>query len=728
MRRTPLGGLFLSACLGVSVAEPGLILPFFWAIAFVFGSVAALFRQLTVLTLITVFFFFGFWQSFRRTTDPGYQLGGSPRLINQLHQFLLEADTDSRPFRWGNRLRQRFFARITAMDGHTIRFRVEAELPSKSIYYGDQLGVRGRLALAERALNPGEFDNRTYLQHLGVYLTLTCTSPSEVAIVNHGWGNPIQAIALRCRKAIEAIPTHSLENDRPIKALIDGITFGDRSEFDPDLLDLLQDTGTLHLFVVDGLKVTLLAGVSWIVARLLCLPRRWTAALVLPFLVLYCAATGLSSAGLRATLMALFVLLGVSLDRPVVQLNALAGSGLILLIWNPEELFQLGFQLSFTIVALIVILAHPLTSCLAFPFRFDPWIPAQLISPARRAYHRVAARSAELFAVCLICWAASLPFSLFYFHRISLNNVIANFLAVPIGTWILFTALASILIYPISSWASICLNNSNWLLGHLFLAVVNGVAAIPGQTMNVSLAPWSSNVKVVLLASGRSETVYFHAGAVNGLLNPGSPSKYRRITEPFLRSQGVNELHFLSWSKPDGDHSGSATEVLRHFPIRMDVSTCQRSDHHLLTRPSAGEQNLTASESIRINRQNISATFMLARADSWPPIFGCEIGPFQFLFLGGNHQQDARQPSQTVDVIFASSPRQISSAELVRRFHPRAILYGQGKSGDEEALAGRITPIWFLAEKGAVTLTLCKQSLELCSYLGDRLTLPSRSR
>jgi ComEC/Rec2-related protein len=686
MRRIPLGGLFLSACLGIGAAEPGAIPPVAWEIAFGLGAGAVLFWDRTILTLVAVLSFFGFWQSFRRTTDLGYQLQATPSLISQPRQFTLEADSDSKPFRWGNRIRQRLFAKISAVDGRPIKFRVEAELPGASIYYGDQFQVRGHLALPERALNPGEFDERAYLQQQGVYLMLTCTRPSEVNLLSHGWGNPIQAIALRCRKAVEPIPTRSLENDRPIKALIDGITFGDRAEFDPDLLAVLQDTGTLHLFVVDGLKVTLLASISWILARFLCLPRRWVAALVVPFLILYCAATGLSSAGLRATLMALFVLLGVSLERPVVQLNALSGSGIMLLIWNPEELFQLGFQLSFTIVALIVITAHPLSSWLAYPFRFDPWIPAQLISPAHRAYHRIITRSAELFAVCFICWAASLPFSIFYFHRISLTNVIANFLAVPIGTWILFTALGSILLCPISSWASVCLNNSNWLLGHLFLVLVNGVAAIPGQAMNVSLGTWSSNAKVVVLASGRSETVYFHTGSMNGLLNPGSPSKYRRITEPFLRSQGVNELHFLSWSKPDADHGGSVAEVVKHFQIKM------------------------------------------ARTALGPSIFGCELGRFQFLFLGGNHQQNARQPSRMVDVVLAPSPRQISSAELVRRFHPGAILYAQGKSGGKEAISDPVTPIWFLAEKGAVTLSLHEQSLELRSYLGDRLTLPSRSR
>src|ERR1700758_5198917 len=239
--------------------------------------------------------------------------------------------------------------------------------------------------------------------------------------------------------------------------------------------------------------------------------------------------------------MALFVLVGISLERPVLQLNAMSGAGFILLLCNPEELFQLGFQLSFTIVAFIVIGARPLTSWLAHPFGPDPWIPRQLISPLRRLSQRLIHRSAEL-------------------------------LAVSVGTWILFTALISILVSPIAGWASIYLNNTNWLLAHVFLVIVNASAAFPGQAMNVGGLPWSTETKIVVLASGRSETIYFCRGSNTGLVNPGSASKYRRITEPFLRSEGVNGLSFLSWTRSDQDHAGAAPVVAKHFKVDQTPS------------------------------------------------------------------------------------------------------------------------------------------------------------
>jgi ComEC/Rec2-related protein len=726
VRRTPLGGLFLAAGIGVEIGE---ILPaplLYWAIGFGLLAIAVVAWQRTAIALFATLLFFGFWDSFRKTSDQGYQLRTKPEFISRIHHIDFEAGADSKPFHWGNQIKQRLIANVTAIDGYRWSFQVQAELSGPPIHYGDSCQVTGRLAIPQCALNPGEFDERTYLEHQGIYLVLASVSSHDVTIMRRGWGNPILAIALHCRKAVEDIPIRSLENDRPIKALIEGMTFGDRSEFDPDLLELLQDTGTLHLFVIDGLKVTLLAGISWIAARFFCLPRRWIAGVVVPLLVLYCAATGLSAAGLRATLMALFVLIGVSLERPVLQLNAMSGAGLILLLYNPQELFQLGFQLSFTIVAFIVIAARPLTSWLVHPFRPDPWIPGQFISPTRRFWQRLIHRCAELLTVCTICWAASLPFSVLYFHRISFTNVLANFLAVPVGTWILFTALLSILISPIASWASIYLNNTNWLLAHLFLVIVNGSTSCPGQAMNVGSFPWSTEAKIVVLAAGRSETLYFCRGSTKGLINPGSASKYRRITEPFLRTEGVNGLSFLKWTKSDPDHAGSVVELEKHFKVAPGLSQNEPSSKSLTSeliggRTPSGKEKISLND--RIVWEGLKSNTLIQ------PVLDCELGSFQILLLNISRQQIERLPSQIVDVVVVPSPRQCSYLELVRRFHPQVILYLQGKAtGLQPSAQPPIIPTWFVGDKGAVTLALSHDRLELSSYLGYRMTLRSRSR
>jgi hypothetical protein len=100
----------------------------------------------------------------------------------------------------------------------------------------------------------------------------------------------------------------------------------------------------------------------------------------------------------------------------------------------------------------------------------------------------------------------------------------------------------------------------------------------------------------------------------------------------------------------------------------------------------------------------------------------------EVLLLNINHQQIGALPSRTVDVVVVPSQRQCSCPELVRKFHPQAILYLQGKPTGNQSPGEPAVPIWFSGDKGAVTMALSNKDLELSGYLGARLTLRSRSR
>jgi hypothetical protein len=110
------------------------------------------------------------------------------------------------------------------------------------------------------------------------------------------------------------------------------------------------------------------------------------------------------------------------------------------------------------------------------------------------------------------------------------------------------------------------------------------------------------------------------------------------------------------------------------------------------------------------------------------PVLDCELGSFVVLLLNINRQQIAALPSQLVDVVVVPSQRQCSCPELIRKFHPQAILYLQGKPAGNQSPGESPVPIWFLGDKGAVTIALSNNDLKLSGYLGDRLTLRSRSR
>src|SRR5260221_12617293 len=137
MRRTPLGGLFIAACLGVEIAEifPGLLL--YWSIGFGLFALEVVAWKRTALALSATLLFFGFWGSFRKTSDQGYQLRIKPEFTSRIHQIAFEADADSKPFHWGNQIKQRLIARVQAVDGYGSTFRCLSELSGRTLPFVD---------------------------------------------------------------------------------------------------------------------------------------------------------------------------------------------------------------------------------------------------------------------------------------------------------------------------------------------------------------------------------------------------------------------------------------------------------------------------------------------------------------------------------------------------------------------------------------------------------------
>jgi ComEC/Rec2-related protein len=719
--RLPLAGLFFAACAGIVCSDRWIDQWVVLARLFLGVGLAGLVLRRTVVTLVATAFFFGFWHTFLMAHNQGFQLAQVSEIGSHIHRCALSARSDSTPFHWSTQTKQRLVAEITEIDGFPARVRVSAELNGNPVQYGDTVIVSGRLAVTETPLNPGEFDYHEFLKRQGIYLLFRAIPGDRSEPLSHNGANALVGFARRIRHQIENIPVASLESDPAIQGLIRGIMFGDRSAIPPDIVEELQDSGTLHLFVIDGLKMTLLAGLCWAVTRTARIGRRWTFIFVVP-LFLYCAGTGLSVAGLRATIMSGMLLFGISMERPALAKNILSGAGLILLLLDPQQLFQLGFQLSFVTVAALTLGTQPLASLFFLPFRPDPWIPHRLLQPIQRGFCRIVKHGCELFAVCSICWAATLPFAWLIFHRISWCNVAANFTTVPIGATILTLGIASICAFPICRWASLCLNNTSWLLCHLFLGTVHVFTALPFQSVNIGQVEIHREPKMIILATGRSDTIYLRSGNSDCLINPGSNAKYRRITQPFLRYQGVNQLLLLKSTRHDSDHEGCLLELRRHFAcVPLEDRIAERME---LINPGS---HAYPGSIIDLQRTGLRTEPQ-----------GRPVGPGRFILvrMGGyrillmaEHTGRAAASAGTrrfsADLLYVSNPRWVSIADLRREFDPQVIVFAQGRSnriGEDIGI-----PIVFLNEQGAVTLKLSGDVLKLETFRGSQFAFRRRN-
>ncbi|MBD5226421.1 MAG: ComEC/Rec2 family competence protein [Bacteroidales bacterium] len=143
----------------------------------------------------------------------------------------------------------------------------------------------------------------------------------------------------------------------PAAAFLAAVLVGDSSYLSDETRAVFSRTGTAHMLALSGMHVAVIAFlVSLIFFPLRVLGhRKWAMLLTIPMLWFYAALTGMSPSVVRAVIMASVVLTGRIVHRSSSPLNSLCLAALLILLFDPWQLFSAGFQLSFSAVASILM-------------------------------------------------------------------------------------------------------------------------------------------------------------------------------------------------------------------------------------------------------------------------------------------------------------------------------------------------------------------------------------
>src|SRR5205823_7717440 len=125
------------------------------------------------------------------------------------------------------------------------------------------------------------------------------------------------------------------------------LTFGWKTALTEEVSEPFIRAATYHIFAVDGLRIAIISGIFLSLFRAMRLSRALSGLLVIPLLWLYAYMTGFPASAIRATVMATVLIGGWALRRPSEVVNSLFTAAMIILLWEPSQLFQAGFQLSF---------------------------------------------------------------------------------------------------------------------------------------------------------------------------------------------------------------------------------------------------------------------------------------------------------------------------------------------------------------------------------------------
>lgn len=324
------------------------------------------------------------------------------------------AEPDVRPERVQLNIRPHW---IKVSGGSTItqtRGLILVRVLTTTLRYGDVVEVGGILGAPPRLAT---FDYRLYLARRDVLAWIA--RPASVRPVGEWDGNPLLAALLEVR---DRVRKSICDVCLPASTVLTGILIGDESFIPPELVEDFRRTGTSHIVAISGFNVSIvIALVVALLSRVL--NRRQVALVALPAVAVYVVFVGASASVVRAGVMAGIALVGMALYRQGFTLNTLCAAATLILAFEPQMLFDVGFQLSFAATLGLVLFADRLSR----PSRLF-W--EQHIHPPR--VRQAVNFLADGGLVTLAAQATTLPLLMAYFGQIPLTSILVNVLILPL--------------------------------------------------------------------------------------------------------------------------------------------------------------------------------------------------------------------------------------------------------------------------------------------------------
>lgn len=475
--------------------------------------------------------------------------------------------------------------------------------------------------------NAGLSDEQRSLERRGVALVASAKSAALVTIMGRGSAPAEAAAAVRAhvrRRLFELLPDRA-----QARGIIAAILVGDRGGLDPRTERRLQEAGTYHVIAISGGNVAILAGVCFLLMRLLRVPARPGAVGLAVLLCAYGYVAGGGASVARATIAAVVYLLARAVDHRTPSLNVLAVVALVAVVYEPLEVFDPALALSYGATLALLVGADRMTRRLLSP-------PARRALPAdgstqlcrgrdlARRLVRLIVTGALAVLVGTVCAEIALfPVGAYVFHRVTAAGFLLNFAAIPLMTIAQIAGMLAIGIAPLGAWpGNVAANVAAWAADGLvsstaaldvapwmtwrvpspatvFLILYYGgwtvwlaarrlpamrrLAIIPIAVAAMVIAsPWPASRLVPLLrdtrtlrvvffdvAEGDSALVVFPGGTsllVDAGGIPGSTFDVGdRVITPALLAAGVRRLDYVAISHADPDHVGGARSIVHDF-------------------------------------------------------------------------------------------------------------------------------------------------------------------
>ncbi|GBF81837.1 ComEC/Rec2 family competence protein [Aphanothece sacrum] len=417
---------------------------------------------------------------------------------------------------------------------------------------GQRITINGVLYKPRSPQNPGAFDFSNYLAKEGAFVGL---KGNEIKFKGQlpifGW--------TKVRNRITNTFIKGLGEEKG--SLLSSIVLGRQAvDLSPDIRDSFMRAGLSHVLAASGFQVALLLGLILWLTKIFSPNKQLIFGSII--LLLYTGITGLEPSIFRATLMGVFVLIGMKFEQKTDTLRSLLLAGFLLLLYNPLWIWSLSFQLSFIATFSLIVLSP------AIEKKLD-WLPINI---------------ASIIAVPVAVTIGTSPLIMYFFYTLSFYTIICNIITTPLIMLIslggminaivalisplLGSYLAQIFYYPLDLLLNIVhffanLSLSILVVGKISLIVLIIIYVLLGLVwlnqywrsrwplvglLIISLITFPlifqnlTLVKVTILTAKPDPIVVIQNRGKIAIINLGDQQTIKYTLVPFLSQQGINNI------------------------------------------------------------------------------------------------------------------------------------------------------------------------------------------
>ncbi|WP_320815850.1 ComEC/Rec2 family competence protein [Flavobacterium sp.] len=326
-----------------------------------------------------------------------------------------------------SKTKNKYIVEITTINAVPVNGKTLIYVPKEStlnLKPGMHFSVVTKLYLIKDNLNPYQFNYAKYIEKQNVFHQIYA-SAEELNITSQEENFDFHVYEIR-EKLIRSFQPHQF--DLKIQGVINALLFGQRILLDQETIQSYSNAGVIHILAISGLHV----GIIYIIIGFLFKPlnrikngKNINLLLVIGTLWLFAFLSGLSPSVTRAVLMFSILALGKHFNQQTTTINTIAVSALILLCYNPNYIFDVGFQLSYAAVISIV-----------------------LLNPYFKYFHfsknTILKYSTDIVLVSLAAQIGVLPLSIYYFNQFPILFLAANIIVIPLTTLVLLLGILTL--------------------------------------------------------------------------------------------------------------------------------------------------------------------------------------------------------------------------------------------------------------------------------------------